>query len=330
MPTPRIFVSSTWYDLRYVRENLKYFISSIGYDPILSEEGNIFYDPKQNIQDACLAEVSSCQMFVLIIGGRFGSKYKNTNKSITNKEFEGASKSKIPVFSLVERPVYENYRTWLLNKSNENIDENEIDYSGVDSPKIFSFIEEVQSASINNALIPFDNIDDIKSYLKQQWAGMLYQYITTESQINRVDDTLITLKQMNEKIEVIAKQILESSTPKEKVKLTEIKLKIMDLISSGVKSNFFLRTIRSEYNIVFTPKLFLENKTLKEVLTKEEIESGTHSDKNRLSFFDGDIILDFGKTDFKFGTERYSKIHNEILSILKENNISVDTFLSKK
>jgi len=67
MPAPRVFISSTWYDLRYIRENLKYFITSLGYDPILSEEGDVFYDPSKHVQDAGLAEVPSCQIFVSII-----------------------------------------------------------------------------------------------------------------------------------------------------------------------------------------------------------------------------------------------------------------------
>ena len=46
MAIPRVFISSTCYDLKYIRENLRFFIKTIGYDPILSEEGGIFYDPK--------------------------------------------------------------------------------------------------------------------------------------------------------------------------------------------------------------------------------------------------------------------------------------------
>ncbi len=30
MPTPRVFVSSTCYDLKYIRENLKFFIRNLG------------------------------------------------------------------------------------------------------------------------------------------------------------------------------------------------------------------------------------------------------------------------------------------------------------
>jgi hypothetical protein len=71
MATPRVFVSSTWYDLRYIRENIKYFIRNLGYDPVLNEEGSIFFDPRTHVHDACVSEIPNCQLFILIIGGRF-------------------------------------------------------------------------------------------------------------------------------------------------------------------------------------------------------------------------------------------------------------------
>lgn len=40
---PRIFISSTFYDLKYIREELMRFIVSKNYEPILFENGNIGY-----------------------------------------------------------------------------------------------------------------------------------------------------------------------------------------------------------------------------------------------------------------------------------------------
>ncbi|MDP1845332.1 MAG: DUF4062 domain-containing protein, partial [Candidatus Moranbacteria bacterium] len=54
MPPPRVFVSSTCYDLKYIRENLRYFIERMGYEPVLSEEGDVFYDPAMHTHDSCL------------------------------------------------------------------------------------------------------------------------------------------------------------------------------------------------------------------------------------------------------------------------------------
>ncbi len=43
MAKPRVFISSTFYDLRLVRLELDKFLESIGYEPIRNEEGDIAY-----------------------------------------------------------------------------------------------------------------------------------------------------------------------------------------------------------------------------------------------------------------------------------------------
>jgi hypothetical protein len=37
MAKPRVFISSTFYDLRHVRADLERFIKDMGYEPVLSE-----------------------------------------------------------------------------------------------------------------------------------------------------------------------------------------------------------------------------------------------------------------------------------------------------
>ena len=43
MAKPRVFVSSTFYDLRQVRDDLDRFISGMGYEAVLHEAGDIAY-----------------------------------------------------------------------------------------------------------------------------------------------------------------------------------------------------------------------------------------------------------------------------------------------
>jgi hypothetical protein len=45
MAKPRVFVSSTYYDLKHVRSSLDLFVESLGFEPVLSEKGNIAYSP---------------------------------------------------------------------------------------------------------------------------------------------------------------------------------------------------------------------------------------------------------------------------------------------
>ena len=75
MATPRLFISSTCYDLHEVRFQLRRFIEEIGYEPVMSEFGDIFYDLHQHVHDSCRDEVAKCNMFLLIVGNNYGTVY---------------------------------------------------------------------------------------------------------------------------------------------------------------------------------------------------------------------------------------------------------------
>jgi hypothetical protein len=201
---------SVRYDLRYIRENLKYFIRTLGYDPVLSEEGSVFYDPREHVHDACLTEIPNCQLFILVIGGRHGSAFKGTGRSVTNAEYSEAVRLKIPVFALVEQGVLNDYQLFGANRRNSKIDALKINYPSADNTKIFEFIETVRSNTINNALVPFKDFADIESYLRQQWAGLMFTFLLRQNEEARVADTLAMLTQIGERIEMISRQILGS------------------------------------------------------------------------------------------------------------------------
>ena len=70
---PRIFVSSTYYDLKYIRNDLENFIKSFGYESVLFESGGVAFVPNNDIESSCYNEIKNCHMLILIIGGRYGS-----------------------------------------------------------------------------------------------------------------------------------------------------------------------------------------------------------------------------------------------------------------
>ena len=241
MPAPRVFVSSTFYDLRYIRENLRFFIGSLGYDPILAEEGAVFYDPTKDVREATVSDVASCQILVLIIGGRRGAVMPQDDTSVTNAEYREAAEHGIPVFVLVERAVLEQYRVFVSNKQNTSIDVSHISYPAVDSTSVFDFIEEVQHQAVNNALFPFADFGEIQAYLKQQWASMAHRWLTTESESKRVDSLVSALKISTDKIEYFTRQIVGSvGDPMSKIKVEFYDLMlerdmIKDLLSWGLR-----------------------------------------------------------------------------------------------
>jgi hypothetical protein len=178
MAIPKVFIASTCYDLKYIRSSLKYLVESLGYEPILSEYGQIFYNPDESTHDSCLNEVVNCQLFVLIIGGRFGGKFKDSDKSITNKEYEKALELKIPIFTLIEQDVYSEHHVYVENKNKPEIEK--INFPAVDSTAIFDFIDVVRKQSINNAIHPFNNFNDIEDYIRKQFAGLFFSFLTNK------------------------------------------------------------------------------------------------------------------------------------------------------
>lgn len=81
MARPQVFVSSTFYDLRHIRASLEAFIERLGYEPVLSEKGKIAYDPDVPLDESCYRDAATANIFVLIVGGRYGSAASEENIS---------------------------------------------------------------------------------------------------------------------------------------------------------------------------------------------------------------------------------------------------------
>lgn len=214
MAVPRVFVSSTCYDLKHIRENLKYFIKNLGYESVLSDDGDVYYDTESHTHDACLKEVETCQIFILIIGGRYGGEFNNSDKSITNHEYKVAVEKELPIFTLVESAVYGEHFTYAKNKKDNPEIYQKVKYPNSDSTKIFDFIDEVRKQKVNNGFSTFHNYLDIETYLKKQWAGMLYDLLYKRKKMNESKKTnklLESLEVATSKSEQLIKILLEST-----------------------------------------------------------------------------------------------------------------------
>lgn len=217
MAIPRVFISSTCYDLKHIRENLKYFVKTVGYEPVLSNEGDVYYNPSDHTIDSCMKEVETCQIFILIIGGRNGGVKNGDEKSITNREYSEAIKNNVPVFALVESAVLSDHYLYIENKeknANKNLAK-EIIYPSIDNLKIFDFIDEVRKSSTNNAICPFNDFSEMETYLKKQWAGMMYDFLIQRNNKRDAEVTnrlLDNLTHATEKSEALIKVLLKSTS----------------------------------------------------------------------------------------------------------------------
>ncbi|WP_343637803.1 DUF4062 domain-containing protein [Roseateles sp.] len=184
MAKPRIFVSSTYFDLRTVRDDLDRFIRSMGFEPVRHERGHVSYGKDDAPETYAYREIESCEMLVCIIGGRFGSTSKEGPYSITQKELKTALERGKQVYIFVEESVHHEHRYYAANKSVVGIK-----YTAVDNVKIHEFLEEIYALPKGNPIFQFGVSSDITSMLSEQWAG-LFQRLLVENSI-RSHATLI-------------------------------------------------------------------------------------------------------------------------------------------
>lgn len=215
MATPRVFISSTCFDLAEVRDSLISFCQGFGFEVALSEKGDVFYHPDLHTHESCVSEVSNCQLFILIIGGRFGGKYKvDPTKSITNAEYNAAKVAGIPVFTFVKEDVLADHNVYQKNK-NKDFCMN-IDYPSMDkqeySENIFQFIDSVRGSSVNNGFFAFRYARDLHESLRKQWAGMFFDFLSNRAvsnQIKTTNESITNLSIASEKIEELIKKVYQ-------------------------------------------------------------------------------------------------------------------------
>lgn len=213
MAAPRVFISSTCYDLVDERDSLAEFCSGFGFDAALSERGDIFYHPDLHTHTSCVRETATCQLFVLIIGGRFGGKYVvDKSKSITNAEYSAAREQGLPIFTFVKQDVLNDHNIWQRNKGQPFVAD--ITYPSIERQEhaieIFNFIDQVRSTPTNNGFFGFRFTKDILEFLRKQWASMFYEYLQARSlsrQLATTNETLASLAAASDKIEEIVRNI---------------------------------------------------------------------------------------------------------------------------
>ncbi|MFZ6678051.1 DUF4062 domain-containing protein [Undibacterium sp. Tian12W] len=316
MANPRVFISSTCYDLKYIRENLRYFVKTLGYEPILSEDGAVYFNPAEHTHDACINEVPNCQIFVLIIGGRYGGTFKESDSSITNAEYKEAARLKIPVFALVDSAVYNEHHVFLKNKKNKNVDISKLIFPSVDSTKVFDFMDEVRGQVSNNALVPFRDFGDIESYLRQQWAGMMFDFLNKRNEQAQVADTLQEISIMNTKIEMLSKQILNSvGTPDAKIEA---------FLYEEMLSNEAIQDI-TFFDIKPKPASVILNDEFEKCLKYYGIELAINDKDTNTISSSGTI------TNVRMNIDKasYSELRSALLEILKDHGITEGEYLLK-
>lgn len=229
----RVFISSTCYDLSLLRAQLRSFIKSIGYEPVMSDFEDILYDPRNHTHTSCIDEVSNCDMLILIIGSRYGGKAKpealskvsfealksesanveslknEENLSVTQLEVLKAIESGMPIYTFIDKRVWHDHALYEKNKNSEIIDK--IIFPSIDKQEtakyIFDFINFVRLRNTNNTIFPFEKGQDIEEILKKQWS-YYFQRLLREQRI--IDGDRKRLDVLSERFEDLKTAILTS------------------------------------------------------------------------------------------------------------------------
>lgn len=172
---PSVFVSSTCYDLSQIRADLERAINRLGLDAVVSESIAFPVNPTATVIENCIQVVKErADLFVLIIGGRYGS-VTETGRSVTNLEYLEARAKGIPIYVFVSKKVLHAVPIWKANP--------EADFSGVvDTPKLFQFIEDVRKAK-EHWIFEFEKAAHIEDTLQKQFAYLFMDSLVLRSRI---------------------------------------------------------------------------------------------------------------------------------------------------
>lgn len=266
----------------------------------MSEKGNIAYSPSVPLDESCYRDAQTSDVFVLIIGGRYGAEATGTQasskkeffdryKSITKKEYDSAFIRDVPVYVLIDKSVYGEYETYKNNKDNKSIK-----YAHVDSVNIFHFIEEILSKPRNNPVYQFEKEADIEGWLRDQWAGLFKEMINSQSEKRRISslsDQVAELGNINKTLKRYMEEIVEKVLGKEhaaKRIIGEEEIRLEDERQLNELSKLTPIKDLEDYgiNIITARRLFSEARSLNDLLYKIESESlGKLIAKNVLDYW---------------------------------------------
>lgn len=329
---PRIFVSSTFYDLKYVREDLSNFIKAHDFEPIMFENGDIGYTPGQALDGACYETMYSADMVLLIIGGNYGSPAEGEVKdefkeyiSITRNEFKNAVNEGIPIYVFIDSKVYVEYEIYEANYEEIERGEIKINFKNVKNINVFRFIKEIKNLG-NLPITEFDKIIQIKDFLSKQWSDMFKKYLAIlkdnkndENIKSTVEDMNLLVRKMNLMLESMGKKILTENNSDEydKVVASQRVIQMCNEINEGF-------TIQYDEERDGTKKKIIEKllDVLKEALSKNIFKKLRYGEENEIrevvDFFEqrGIIVL-----MIRHGFEEYAEEFNDLYSKQKEEMI---------
>ncbi|MGL1959417.1 MAG: DUF4062 domain-containing protein [Colwellia sp.] len=184
MPTPKIFVSSTFGDLQDIREGVREFILQKNFEPVTFENNDIAYEPNTLLEDSCYREVENCSMLLLFIKTNYGAHAaspielnEQTDRlvSVTRNEYVVAKNLGIPIFIFIHQSSFDEYNSYVKQGYNDSFEFNYLTNS-----HLADFITELFEEKSKRYISSFNSMTEIKVTLEKQWNGLFYKYLEAE------------------------------------------------------------------------------------------------------------------------------------------------------
>lgn len=239
MARPQVFISSTYYDLKSVRDDIARFLREIGYDSIRHEVGGVPYARSEKLESSCYKEIESCDILLCMIGGRFGTSSSTSTGSITQNELRTAYEQGKQVFIFADKAVH---AEWHFYQNNKHL--KDVKYASVNDKRVFEFIDEVSQLPTGNPLFAFDTSSDIISILREQLSGLFKRFLS--------EQTLIQQRRLFEELKAsittvgeLAKLMTEKTTQGQEV-ISQVLLTDHPIFAAVKKA------VNNKYRIFFT------------------------------------------------------------------------------
>ena len=239
MARPRVFISSTYYDLKSIREDLDRFIRAVGYEAIRHEMGHIAYGNEDRPEAYAYREIESCDILISIIGGKFGTQAAGSDYSISQKELKKAFDIGKQVYIFVEKSVHSEFGYYKVNK-----DVPGVRFTAVNDPKVYAFLEEIYLLPKGNPIFSFDTGMEITEILREQWAALFQRLLLqqmSKSQTSLTEELQRSLQTVDQLVKFLTQEKTKGSA-----EVSEL------LLSNHPIFEAVRNTVKNKYRLYFT------------------------------------------------------------------------------
>ncbi|KAA5535121.1 HAD-IB family phosphatase [Taibaiella lutea] len=176
MAKPRVFISSTYSDLKDIRLQISKFVTEYGFMPVTFEKNDIPYDLTKKLEESCYDEIKDVSFMILIIKEKYGTFSTSTISdglinSVTQLEYNVAKKVGIPIFVFIHQSSYDEYNNYTKSDMGENYK-----FSYIENIHLAKFIDTIFEDKAFRYMFRYNDFDDIQDTLKKQWAGLFFKY----------------------------------------------------------------------------------------------------------------------------------------------------------